>query len=54
MTGGGFGGSAIALVPSERAEDVIAAVREAFAAQGFRAPEIREATPSSGATRLTR
>ena len=35
MTGGGFGGSAIALVPSERAEDVTAAVREAFAAQGF-------------------
>ena len=52
MTGGGFGGSAIALVPSERAEDVIAAVREAFAAQGFRAPEIREATPSAGATRV--
>ena len=36
MTGGGFGGSAIALVPSERAEDVTAAVREAFAAQGLR------------------
>ena len=52
MTGGGFGGSAIALVPSERAENVTAAVREAFAAQGFRAPEIREATPSAGATRV--
>jgi len=52
MTGGGFGGSAIALVPSERVEDVTAAVREAFAAQGFRAPEIREATPSDGASRL--
>jgi len=39
-------------VPSERAEDVTAAVREAFAAPGFRAPEIREATPSAGAARL--
>jgi galactokinase len=53
MTGGGFGGSAIALVPSERAEDVSAAVPEAFAARGFTAPDIREATPSGGATRLS-
>ena len=52
MTGGGFGGSAIALVPSERADDVAPAVRAAFAAQGFRAPVIREATPSAGATRV--
>lgn len=52
MTGGGFGGSAIALVPSDRVEDVAAAVPDAFAARGFTAPEIREATPSGGATRL--
>jgi galactokinase len=52
MTGGGFGGSAIALVPFSRADDVSGAVRDAFAAQGLRAPEIREATPSAGAARL--
>jgi galactokinase len=52
MTGGGFGGSAIALVPAERAEDIADAVRAAFARRGFTAPEIREATPSAGAGRL--
>jgi galactokinase len=52
MTGGGFGGSAIALVPSGQAEHVTAAVREAFAARELTAPEIREASPSAGADRL--
>jgi galactokinase len=52
MTGGGFGGSAIALVPVERTEDVAAAVRAEFAAAGFREPEIRGAEPSGGATRV--
>ena len=36
----------------QRADDVTDAVGNAFAAQGLRAPEIREATPSAGATRL--
>jgi hypothetical protein len=31
MTGGGFGGSAIALVPTERAAEVTSAVTQAFA-----------------------
>ena len=35
MTGGGFGGSAIALVPLERADAVETAATTAFAAQGW-------------------
>ena len=38
MTGGGFGGSAIALVPADRLEAVAAAVDARFVAEGFRAP----------------
>jgi galactokinase len=38
MTGGGFGGSAIALVPSDRLEATIDAVRAAFSARGFHPP----------------
>jgi galactokinase len=52
MTGGGFGGSAIALVPVERVDDVSDAVRAAFAAAGYRAPEIRGTEPSAGAARV--
>ncbi len=51
MTGGGFGGSAIALVPFSRVDDVVQSVRTAFAAEGHRDPDIREAVPSDGATR---
>jgi galactokinase len=53
MTGGGFGGSAIALVPVEQADAVADAVREAFAAAGHRAPEIRGTEPSGGAERIS-
>jgi galactokinase len=49
MTGGGFGGSAIALVPFSRVEDVTRSVPNAFAAQGYRSPVVREAVPSAGA-----
>lgn len=52
MTGGGFGGSAIALVPCGRVDDVTRSVRDAFAAGGHRVPEIRTAEPSAGAARL--
>lgn len=38
MTGGGFGGSAIALTPAERVEAVCDAVDRAFRDQGFGAP----------------
>ncbi len=51
MTGGGFGGSAIALVAAERVEEVAAAVAAAFAEQGLRAPRFLTALPSEGAAR---
>lgn len=51
MTGGGFGGAAIALVPLESVSRVQVAVDEAFAEHGFRAPETFTVRPSEGATR---
>ena len=51
MTGGGFGGAAIALVAHDRVEKVTAAVTAAFAASGFTAPTIFTVTPSDGAGR---
>jgi galactokinase len=53
MTGGGFGGSAIALVPVDRVDGLSDAVRAAFADAGFRAPQIQGAAPSAGAVRLS-
>ncbi len=38
MTGGGFGGSAIALVPAGQADVIAEAVTHAFADAGFTAP----------------
>lgn len=52
MTGGGFGGSAIALVPAAETEAVAAAVTEAFAAKGWRAPQVLRAPASDGARRV--
>ena len=49
MTGGGFGGSAIALVPVERVEAVQTAVTTAFVAQGWRRPDFFVAEPGPGA-----
>ena len=45
MTGGGFGGSAIALVRAAEVDRVIAAVGAAFDDGGFRAPMFLDATP---------
>lgn len=39
MTGGGFGGSAIAIVPEEKTEAAMAAIANAYAAAGFTDPE---------------
>ncbi|MFE9258548.1 galactokinase [Streptomyces sp. NPDC006879] len=50
MTGGGFGGSAIALVEAAAADAVHRAVRRAFAAAGHIEPRILEVVPSDGAT----
>jgi galactokinase len=49
MTGGGFGGSAIALVPDEAIATVEAAVRAACAKAGFAAPEVYPVLPAAGA-----
>ena len=51
MTGGGFGGAAIALVAHDSVQSVSDAVTAAFAASGFRAPHIFTVTPSEGARR---
>ncbi|MGW4484701.1 galactokinase [Amycolatopsis sp. NPDC004368] len=51
MTGGGFGGSAIALVREADLEHVRAAVEEAFEAAGLRRPRTFTAVPSRGAGR---
>ena len=51
MTGGGFGGAAIALVDHELVPAVTAAVEAAFAEAGFTAPHIFTVTPSEGARR---
>jgi galactokinase len=51
MTGGGFGGSAVALVPAAAVEAVVEAVAEAFAAHGFTPPRFLEATGAEVAGR---
>ncbi|PPK97659.1 galactokinase [Kineococcus xinjiangensis] len=51
MTGGGFGGSAIALVEIDAVRSVAAEIGIAFAAQGLRAPQFLPALPSAGAAR---
>jgi galactokinase len=52
MTGGGFGGSAIALAPSARVESVADACRAAFADRGFAAPAVFPVEPAAGAGRV--
>ncbi|MCW2793982.1 MAG: galactokinase [Nocardioides sp.] len=52
MTGGGFGGSSIALVPVERVEAVARAIDTAFVASGFGPPAHLLAEPSAAASVL--
>ncbi|SFB37965.1 galactokinase [Amycolatopsis marina] len=49
MTGGGFGGSAIALVRAEHQDSVEAAVTAAFDREGLRLPRMFVGVPSPGA-----
>jgi galactokinase len=51
MTGGGFGGAAIALTPADLVAEVTERVTRAFAEAGYTAPEIFVVTPSDGARR---
>jgi galactokinase len=53
MIGGGFGGSAIAIVPVALVGAVDEAVHAAFAEQGFRAPAVFDALPAPGARRIS-
>ncbi|MDH2424945.1 galactokinase [Sphaerisporangium sp. TRM90804] len=54
MTGGGFGGSAIALVPAGGAGRVRQEVEQAYERHGWAAPRVfPEVTPAPGARRLT-
>ncbi|MFJ4208649.1 galactokinase [Paenarthrobacter sp. NPDC089675] len=52
MTGGGFGGSAIALTPVGHEQQVRSAVVRSFARAGFTEPDIFTVTPAAGALRL--
>jgi galactokinase len=51
MTGGGFGGSVVALVPADRGTQVRRAVGERFARCQWPAPRYLDAVPSDGARR---
>lgn len=51
MTGGGFGGSSIALLPAEKVEETAAAIAQAFAEACFAEPEFAVALPGAGARR---
>ncbi len=52
MTGGGFGGAAIALVDADRTDAVAASVAEAFAVKGFDHPAFLRAVPAAAAERV--
>ncbi|WP_238006081.1 galactokinase [Dactylosporangium sp. AC04546] len=54
MTGGGFGGCVLALVNEDEHESIAAAVREAFAANGFAPPDSFVVTPSAGTRKISR
>jgi galactokinase len=49
MTGGGFGGAAIALIAAPRVTTLTAAVSAELAAAGHAQPSVRTVTPSAGA-----
>jgi len=53
MTGGGFGGCAIALIDSDTIETTTAAVQSAFTRRNFTPPTTFTATPSPGAHQTT-
>ncbi len=52
MTGGGFGGCAIALMEAGRAADIAAAVVDAFIAREWQEPVVFAGIPSDGARRI--
>lgn len=54
MVGGGFGGSAIALIHGRDEEEMKRAVSAAFSAEKFKAPRFFTSTPSQGAAIISR
>ncbi|MET1021578.1 MAG: galactokinase [Arthrobacter sp.] len=52
MTGGGFGGSAIALTPKGAVREVRDAVGRSFAAAGYAKPDVFGVRPAAGAMRV--
>ena len=50
MVGGGFGGSAIALIKAEDISKVRDAITAAFESHGFKRPRFFTSLPSSGAS----
>ena len=54
MVGGGFGGSAIALIQASKKSETISAVEKAFADKKFKAPRFFTSLPSQGAELLSR
>jgi len=50
MVGGGFGGSAIALIKAEDSKATRSSISEAFAEKGFKAPRFFTSQPSQGAS----
>jgi len=52
MTGGGFGGAAIALTPVTLEQKVRDAVVKAFAGAGYKVPDIFTVSPAAGARRV--
>jgi galactokinase len=54
MVGGGFGGSAIALIEASKTTETIRAVEKAFADKKFKAPRFFTSLPSQGAVLLSR
>jgi galactokinase len=50
MVGGGFGGSAIALVKVDQIDATKDAIKSAYAAKGYKAPRFFTSLPSAGAS----
>ena len=54
MVGGGFGGSAIALIEASKTSETIKAIEKAFAEKKFKAPRFFTSLPSQGAEVISR
>ena len=54
MVGGGFGGSAIALIKASHTQEVIKAIEKEFKKNSFKAPRFFTSLPSQGAEIIQR